>query len=130
MENLTWYIYAIDVLCGGYGSGTKVIISMLFVLCIFIYCTEKALSVDEKRTLGEDQMYEMAKAFPLKGMLWVLSLVCIIGFFIPSEKTAYIMLAASGATEIVNNKEVQDIMGEGLDILKLTLKQYKDTLGE
>ena len=52
----------------------------------------------------------------------------LFALFTPSKDTSYKLLAAYGAMKVVENPDVQEILGEGVDILKLSLKEYKDSL--
>ena len=64
----------------------------------------------------------------LKNISTVLIVAGLLTLFIPSKDTSYKLLAAYGAIKVVENPDVQEILGEGVDVLKLSLKRYKDSL--
>lgn len=51
-----------------------------------------------------------------------------IFLLVPDQKTAYQMLAAYGVQEVVTNEKVQEIAGDGVDVLQALMKKAKTEL--
>jgi len=124
MDNLIWVIYLIDVVCGD-------MVGIMF-LCVFGF-------------IGSFTMFLLVKTAPtnyngtpalsagISNMKWglfsILFLIpLLLSNFIPSKDTAYKMLAVYGVSEVAKSDNVKELMGDGMDILKLTLKDYKEKL--
>jgi len=56
--------------------------------------------------------------------------ILLISFFLPSERTMYVMVAASAAQTVVQNDQVSDVAREGMDVMKLFLAQERKRLIE
>lgn len=54
--------------------------------------------------------------------------VWFIFLLVPDQKTAYQMLAAYGVQEVVTNEKVQEIAGDGVDVLQALMKKAKTEL--
>ncbi len=128
MENLVWVIYFIDVICTSWvGVGSLLVLAFggsLVCFMVLIYVN----SLGERRTSDDEDFKNFASVVPLKTIMVTSGSILFLGSFIPSEDTAFKMLAAYGVSEVAQNEDVQNLMGDGLDILKITLKQYKDQL--
>lgn len=124
MDNLIWVIYLIDVVCGGMvGLGTLCVVGLLITTTMFI-----VVKCDPHHYNGSKALSEGIINFKW-GVCSVMFLTpLILSNFIPSQDTAYKMLAVYGVSEVSKSENVQELMGDGMDILKLTLKDYKDKL--
>lgn len=123
MDNLVWIIYLIDVFCDGM-SGLGFVLILLFALSAACYGSLMFLELS-----GEDELtIKVFERAPIKSVLVATSCLLFASSFIPSKETAYKMLAAYGVVEVAENENVQELMGDGMDILKATLKEYKKDL--
>lgn len=110
--DLMWIIYFIDVLTVG-----KVFIGIGSAIAIF-YVFVRLLALDE---------YCPWKDFddwPNKLVGGMCSMLLLYGWLIPSEETAYKMLAAYGVTEIVNNEDAKRLGGKSLEVLESAMDEY------
>lgn len=128
---LVWIIYIIDVICGEW-SFLTFLTSVTFIGSIIGLIIKSYLgSFDIKELSSQDRdCYSFMSVFPYKTMITITSTLLIVGTFLPSQDTAYKMLAAYGVVTVAENPDVKEIMGEGLDVLKLTLKDYKEQFEE
>ena len=117
MENLVWVIYLIDVLCSGWGG-----------LGLILFVLGSGSSILYVAGHFDEDLTEICERLPIKSTTVVCVVLLLLGNLIPTKETAYKMLLAYGAVEVVQNEDVQEVFGDGLDILKLTIKEYKDEL--
>lgn len=124
MDNLIWVIYLIDVVCGDMkGLGVLCFLGSIVTIIMFIIVKYDPLNYDGSKALSEGLINFKW------GLCSVISLTpLLLSNFIPSQDTAYKMLAVYGVSEVSKSENVQELMGDGMDILKLTLKDYKDKL--
>lgn len=127
MENLMWVIYLIDVICDDW-VGLGLILFILFITSSACFVAKCVVDSEENPNQSDKVFAKTVSKFPLKTIMVLTSFLALLLNFIPSKDTAYKMLAVYGVNEVYENKDVQDIMGDGVDILKLTLKQYKEEL--
>ncbi|AUR86344.1 TMhelix containing protein [Vibrio phage 1.084.O._10N.261.49.F5] len=124
---LVWIIYIIDVICGEWSFLNFLTVSVLICSIMGVVAKVYLGSFDsEDLTCSDKEAYNFMSIFPYKYTITVSSILLIIGTFLPTQETAYKMLAAYGVVTVTENPDVQEIMGEGLDVLKLTLKDYKE----
>lgn len=126
MENLVWVIYLIDVLTQPMaGIGFVLFLSMISAIVlhvVYALCDKDSPSPDDIKFIN------FYKSLPVKTIGITSMLTLVVSNLIPSQDTAYKMLAVYGVSEVANNQNVQELMGDGMDILKLTLKDYKEKL--
>ena len=126
MENLVWVIYLIDVLTQPMaGVGFMLFLCMIAALVLHVVY---ALCDKDNPSSDESQFINFYKGLPVKTVGITSMLLLLVSNLIPSQDTAYKMLAVYGVSEVANNQNVQELMGDGMDILKLTLKDYKEKL--
>ena len=53
-----------------------------------------------------------------------ITIVCIVGFIVPSKETAYTMLAAYGVQEALQTDEAKRIGSKSFQLLEQTLNKY------
>ena len=120
MDNLVWLIYFIDVICGDKAW------MIFFLNCIIMFAGVGGIM--SLVFYGDKDYPEHLKKFPFGKIIGgVLAIHFLLGL-IPPKDTAYKMLAAYGVSEVAKNETVQELMGDGMDILRLTLKEYKSEL--
>jgi hypothetical protein len=124
MDNLIWVIYLIDVVCGDMkGIGAFCFIGLVVTLFMFIL-----VKCDPINYRGDKVLSSGMSNFKWGVCSVVFLTPLTLSNFIPSQDTAYKMLAVYGVNEVSKSENVQELMGDGMDILKLTLKDYKDKL--
>ena len=119
MDNLIWVIYLIDVICGDMRG-----LTFLLVFTTAFSCLGYLLGHFAKG----DQSFDVIRELPLGKLFSACVTILLISNLIPSQDTAYKMLAVYGVSEVSKSDNVQELMGDGMDILKLTLKDYKEKL--
>lgn len=119
MDNLIWVIYLIDVVCGDMRGLTFLLVVTTVFSCIGYLLGHFAEG---------DQSFDGIRELPLGKLFSACVTILLISNLIPSQDTAYKMLAVYGVSEVSKSENVQELMGDGMDILKLTLKDYKDKL--
>ena len=119
MDNLIWVIYLIDVVCGEmHGLG----------FFLFMFMIPSGVGYVIGHFTKDDKSADPLRELPLGKVFSFCILMLFLPNFIPSQDTAYKMLAVYGVSEVSKSENVQELMGDGMDILKLTLKDYKDKL--
>jgi hypothetical protein len=119
MDNLIWVIYLIDVVCGDMdGLGFLLVVTTIFSF----------IGYSIGHFTKEDRSADGLRELPLGKIFSACITILMLSNLIPSQDTAYKMLAVYGVNEVSKSENVQELMGDGLDILKLTLKDYKDKL--
>lgn len=113
--NLALVIYVVTVLSNLSVLGTILIFTSLVILLILgLAC-------------GFGEWREGCVA-TFKCSVATLAVGILLSVFLPSPETSYKIIAAYGAQTVAENPEVQEILGRSVDILKLTLSQYKESL--
>tara|TARA_R110001592_G_C13193003_1_gene753626 strand:- start:73867 stop:74247 length:381 start_codon:yes stop_codon:yes gene_type:complete len=119
MDNLIWVIYLIDVVC-------KDMNGLGFLLFMFMIVSGAGYAIGH--FTKDDESADPIRELPLGRVFSFCILMLFLSNLIPSQDTAYKMLAVYGVSEVSKSENVQELMGDGMDILKLTLKDYKDKL--
>lgn len=115
---LAFIIYLIDVLCGKGLSFLLALTSMLGLLW-FTYVYLYIFVGDERES--EEAKLTLERSKKGKKYIWIALLLLV---FIPSEKTAYKMLAAYGVQSIVENPKVQELGSKSLQVLEKAMNEY------
>lgn len=109
---MEWFFYWAEVL-GGLKVATLVITGA-FLLCAGIY---NFVVMDEY-----DPNLISSKWF-------IITIIClVIGLFLPSKKTVFIMGGIEIVEQVANNEEVKNISDRTLDIINLYLEKTKKEL--
>lgn len=127
MENLIWIIYLIDVLTQPMMGLGFMLILFLVVGTVLHICYH--LCDDSDDASSDDKTFiKMYNGLPVKTVTVVSFVLLLLSNLIPTQDTAYKMLAAYGVSEVAKSENVQELMGDGMEVLKITLKDYKDKL--
>jgi choline-glycine betaine transporter len=127
MENLIWVIYFIDVITQPM-LGLGFLLVVLFILGMVVHIIYSMCNKDDNATTGDKDFIKLYNGLPVKTVTGLSFTLLLLSNFIPTQNTAYKMLAAYGVSEVSKSDNVQELMGDGLDVLKLTLKDYKNKL--
>lgn len=127
MDNLIWVIYLIDVLTQPM-KGLAIMLVVLFIVGLVLHVVYSLCDTSEAAHRSDIDFIRMYKSLPVKTVTIVSFVILLLSNFIPSKDTAYKMLAVYGVSEVAKSDNVKELMGDGMDILKLTLKDYKEKL--
>lgn len=127
MENLIWVIYLIDVLTQPMrGVGVLLVLTAMFGSVGLII---KVVTSSIENPSANDKVWgSILKKLPLKTMTYIPIALMLLSNLIPSQDTAYKMLAVYGVVEVSKQEDVKEVFGEGFEILKLTMQEYKKEL--
>lgn len=127
MENLVWIIYLIDVLTQPM-RGLGVLLVIFFVAGLVLHVAYALCDTSEGAKKDDKDFIKLYKSLPIKTVTVVSFVLLLLSNLIPTKDTAYKMLAAYGVSEVAKSENVQELMGDGMEVLKITLKDYKDKL--
>ena len=113
LDNLVWIVYLIDVFCG---DNDGVIILIALGACGWLFV--KVGVVDTGCP-----WHTAALKLPNWPAYLIVSLM-VLSNFIPSKDTAYKMLAIYGGVELLQQPEIQEVGGKGLDVLNKVMDDY------
>lgn len=127
MENLIWVIYLIDVLTQPMkGVGVLLVLTAMFSSVGLII--KVIVSSIENPSANDKVWGSVLKKMPLKTTTYIPIALMLLSNLIPSQDTAYKMLAVYGVVEVSKQEDVKEVFGEGFEILKLTMQEYKKEL--
>lgn len=121
--SLMWMIYFIDVICGDW-FGLGFVLGIVFLFGCVLSIIKCVALASENPDKDEEDFLRFAERFPLKTMITVPLTISFLSSFIPSQDTAYKMLAAYGVEEIVSNEKVQELGGKSLEVLEKAMDEY------
>ena len=127
MENLIWIIYLIDVLTQPM-MGLGFMLLLFFAVGTLLHIYYHLCDDSDDAPYDDKTFIKMYNGFPVKTVTVVSFVLLLLSNLIPTQGTAYKMLAAYGVSEVAKSENVQELMGDGMEVLKITLKDYKDKL--
>lgn len=127
MENLIWIIYLIDVLTQPM-RGLGMLLVSSFVVGLVLHIVYVLGDTSENANKDDKDFIKLYKSLPIKTVTVISFTLLLLSNLIPTQDTAYKMLAAYGVSEVAQSGNVQELMGDGMEVLKITLKDYKDKL--
>jgi phosphatidylserine synthase len=127
MENLIWVIYFIDVITQPM-QGLGFLLLVMFIVGVVVHIVYTMCDKDDNAPRSDKDFIKLYNGLPVKTATVVSFTLLLLSNFIPTQDTAYKMLAVYGVSEVSKSENVQELMGDGLDVLKLTLKDYKNKL--
>lgn len=127
--DLVWLVYGISLLSGFHGMFlAAVIISTITTMVLLIYraaeCTQ-ATYYDKAENEHRAKMAEWAMGHAKTTFIVFVSSATLLTF-LPSEKTAYLMVGAYATQKIAENDKVQETGGKVLTIINQKLDEYVD----
>lgn len=127
MENLAWTIYWIDIITQGF-DGLGFILFATMLTSSFALIVKAVASTGN--TKGDVDTVTTLGKLPLKTLIIVPLILLTLSNFIPTKQTAYTMLVAHGASEVMATEEAKEVMGSSLELLNMTIEKYKKELKE
>jgi len=127
--DLVWLVYCISLLSGFGGIGITTMIASASTAAFFVMyrgmeCNEAGYYSDyenEKRRQKGENATKVIKVSIITCFCSALFLT-----FLPSEKTAYMMVGAYAAQKVVENDKVQETGGKVLKLINQKLDDYVD----
>lgn len=126
--DLVWIVYLIEVLSPALKLHGVAFLIMGVIGAILFFIS---WGVAETSTNTKAEERELFSTFRDNIVKWyVKPLACVlipwylVGKFIPAEDTAYKMLAAYGATELVQMEQTQELGGKAFDVVNKILDDY------
>jgi len=115
MEDLIWIIYFIDVLSSNGGLGIIGFLLLAGSITIHLIIYAEA---------NEDDAKKFKDMFPRKTIISISVVFMLYSFLVPSNDTAYKMLAAYGVYELTQNEQVKTLGGKSLEVLNAAMDEY------
>ena len=110
MNNLSWFLYAVDVL-GSLGAIAN--------MAIFVACVAVAVLIVSKTIHSSEYDPKEFKPFiKIKTLIKAISIVALIAIAVPSTKTMYLILGSEIGEEVIQSetaKKVHDAVNKKLD---------------
>jgi hypothetical protein len=99
-------------------------LAVAFVILFFVAVSVSPFAWMVFDTNGDaDKFWPMSKRCFLAVRAYLIAAILIL-VFLPSEKTAYTMLAAYGVQHVAENPQVQELAGDSLKVLNKAMKEY------
>ena len=124
--DLVWIIYIIEKLPGFIRGITSLgVVSFVAVLAMYAFVLGRAFVPSYTSQKEDDEIVaKQLKRFPSKRTYGLaLCFLCVINL-IPSEETAYKMLAAYGAQELIQLEETKQIGSRAYDTINKILDDF------
>lgn len=122
---LVWIIYLIDVVDSVKGF-SALAVGLMLVLGLAVFAVSLFFALEDKPEKITPALKTMRAG---KITLWCL-IVIFLCKLIPSQDTAYKMLAAYGVSEISQNDDVKKLAGKSLQVIEKAMDKYiKDSEG-
>ena len=127
--DLVLLVYCISLLSGFSGIGiTIMIVSASAVAFLIMYrameCNEAGYYSDYENEKRRQKGENASKIIKFSIIAWFCSALFLT--FLPSEKTAYMMVGAYAAQKVVENDKVQETGGKVLKLINQKLDDYID----
>jgi len=127
--DLVWLVYVISLLSGLNGMfGLAAVASGITILFLLIYrgseCSQASYYSDADNKLRAEKA-EWCMSH-VKSALIVMICSSTVLTFLPSEKTAYMMVGAYAAQKVAENEKVQETGGKVMNLINQKLDEYID----
>lgn len=116
---LVWIIYLIDVV-GSLKGISSIAVASLFLLGISLMMVAIFNFLAE---VPEKTFPTIKKMKAVKITIWCFVIIFLCKL-IPSQDTAYKMLAAYGVSEVAQNEDVQKLAGKSLQVIEKAMDKY------
>ena len=115
MNNLSWFLYLVDVLPNI--ATVAAFVSFFCVPGLIFWLFVKAL---------EHQDPEAKMIAKVIGFLrWLTPILLVIALFVPSKDTLYLIAASEAGEVVVNTPEAKEVMSDLKEILNIQLEKLK-----
>lgn len=127
--DLVWLVYGISLLSPL--NGLFGIIAFIAVCAIIVLLIYRGAECDQRSYWNEDKNKEQTDKAKwamghVKTALMVLIPCAVVLTFLPSQKTAYMMVGAYAAQKVAENGKVQETGGKVLELINQKLDDYID----